>query len=284
MATKHDVQYHYDVSNDFFKLFLDDKYRVYSCGVWKNATNLEQAQENKLRRIANFARIKKGNHVLDIGCGWGGMLEYCVNTLEVSSATGITLSQAQYQYLMQKKLSAVSLKLCSWLDLNNEKRFDAIVSVGAMEHFASLKERKNGRHLDVYENFFRCCANLSKKQAYLGLQTIVTLKKPETLQSMRDTHYLLKYVFPGSVLPDISSLQLAMNKWYEPENLKTIGLDYARTLQEWKIRLNQNKDKIIKQYGETLLIHYNHYFDAAIRSFEKGYISLLQMSLRKKIN
>lgn len=284
MATQHDVQYHYDVSNDFFKLFLDEKYRVYSCGVWENASNLEEAQENKLKRIANFAHIKKGDHVLDIGCGWGGMLEYCVNTREVSSAMGITLSQAQYQYLMQKKLSSTSLKLCSWRDLNNDKRFDAIVSIGAMEHFASLQERKYGRHIDVYERFFQNCSHISRKQAYLGLQTIVTLKKPETLQSMRDTHYLLKYVFPGSVLPDISSLQLAMNKWYEPENLRTIGLDYARTLQEWKMRLNQHKDKVINQYGETLLIHYNHYFDAAIRSFEKGYISLLQMSLRKKMN
>jgi cyclopropane-fatty-acyl-phospholipid synthase len=284
MATQYDVQCHYDISNDFFKLFLDNKYRIYSCGVWENANTLEEAQENKLKRIAHFAYIKKGHHILDIGCGWGGMLEYSIDILGVSSAMGITLSNAQYQYILQKNLSSVSLHLCSWSGLKVDKRFDAIVSIGAMEHFVSLAERKNGKQIDVYEHFFECCSKLSKNNSYLALQTIVTLKKPETLQSMRDTHYLLKYVFPGSVLPEISNLQMAMSKWYEPVELRTIGPDYARTLKEWKIRLNQNKRKIIAQYGEILFMHYNHYFDAAIRSFENGYISLLQMSLRKKSN
>jgi cyclopropane-fatty-acyl-phospholipid synthase len=283
MATQREIQYHYDISNDFFKLFLDNKYRMYSCGVWEEASTLEQAQENKLKRILNFAHVKKGSHLLDIGCGWGGMLDYAVNVAGVSTATGITLSQSQYEHIIQNKLPSVSVHLCSWSDFGiPEKRFDSIVSIGAMEHFSSLNEYKNGKQLDIYEKFFQLCSRLSKNNAYLGLQTIVMMKKPETLQSMRDTHYLLKYVFPGSALPDISSIQMAMNQWYEPVELRTIGLDYAKTLKEWKYRLNQHSKKIINQYGENILTHYNHYFDSAIRSFENGYISLLQMSLIKK--
>lgn len=281
MATSNDIQFHYDINNDFFKLFLDNKYMVYSCGVWETANNLEEAQKNKLKRIAHFGRIQNGYNILDIGCGFGGMLEYCNTTLKTTHAMGITLSKAQYDYIINKKIPSVSLELCSWSDLKPATQFDAIVSIGAMEHFASLDDRKNGIQTDVYRHFFQCCFNFSKDHAYLGLQTIVTFKKPDTLQSMRDTHYLLKNVFPGSVLPDINSLQKAMIDLYEPIELRTIGLDYARTLKEWKKRLNSNKQKIISEYGEKLLHHYNCYFDSAIRNFENGYTSLLQMSLKK---
>src|SRR5579872_6557576 len=101
MATTDDIKFHYDVDNDFFKLFLDDKYRIYSCGVWEAADSLEDAQENKLKRIADFANIKKGNRVLDIGCGWGGMLDYCLDVRDAKNVMGITLSKAQYEYIVK---------------------------------------------------------------------------------------------------------------------------------------------------------------------------------------
>lgn len=281
MASQEDVQFHYDVDNDFFKIFLDKKYKVYSCGVWDNAQDLEEAQENKLKRIADFAHVEQGHSVLDIGCGWGGMLDYCINTRRASKVTGLTLSQAQYDYICQLSNNVASMNLCSWSDFHANEKFDAIISIGAMEHFASLEDRKHGKQIDVYRHFFQCCSDLSTENAYLGLQTIVTLKKPDSLQSMKDTHYLLKHVFPGSALPEIGDIQSAMHKLYEPLELRTIGLDYARTLSHWQDRLNLSKKNIIDTYGEELWKHYNHYFDAARRSFENGYTSLLQVSLRK---
>jgi cyclopropane-fatty-acyl-phospholipid synthase len=281
MASKEDVQFHYDVNNDFFKLFLDKKYKVYSCGVWDNAQNLEEAQENKLKRIADFAHIEKGDQVLDIGCGWGGMLDFCINSKKVSKAVGLTLSQFQYDYILQNPIINASIQNCSWSDFETNEKFDAIVSIGAMEHFASLTDRKQSKQIDVYRNFFKNCSNFSTEDAYLGLQTIVTIKKPDTLQSMKDTYYLLKHVFPGSVLPEINEIQMAMHTLYEPYELRTIGLDYAKTLIHWKERLYVNQENIMMRYGKELWDHYNHYFDAARRSFENGYTSLLQMSLRK---
>jgi cyclopropane-fatty-acyl-phospholipid synthase len=282
MATIEDVQFHYDEDTDFFKLFLDKKYGIYSCGVWEKAINLEDAQEAKLKRMADFANIKKGDHVLDIGCGWGGMLEYCINVRGAKNGTGITLSQSQYNYI-KKIHSAITVELCSWTELGVAKRFDSIVSIGAMEHFASVEDRKNNNQVNVYRDFLKCCFDISTDGAFLGLQTIITAKAPDTLQSMKDTHYLLKNVFPGSALPEIKDLQSAMCKLYELCDIRNIGMDYVLTLQEWKKRLNMNREFIVRHYGDKLFVHYNRYFDAAIRSFKNGYTSLIQMSLKKMV-
>jgi cyclopropane-fatty-acyl-phospholipid synthase len=225
--------------------------------------------------------VQQGDNVLDIGCGWGGMLEYCVSARLVNSIQGITLSNAQYDYINQNKKPKISADLCSWANFSGESTFDSIVSIGAMEHFSSIEDRRLGKHIEVYRYFFQRCADLSKKNSYLGLQTIVTMKNPNTLQSMKDTHYLLTHVFPGSALPEIKDLQIAMHNLYEPVELRTIGLDYARTLLEWKKRLTNHKEIILNKYGEKLWLHYHRYFDAAIRGFKNGYTSLLQVSLRK---
>lgn len=282
MANKQEIQFHYDVDNDFFKIFLDQKYMIYSCALWENATSLEEAQSNKLKRIADFAHIKPGHHILDIGCGWGGMLDYCLKERSVKSACGLTLSNAQYQAIYKKCHPHLTVYLNSWQEFNKEP-FDAIISIGAMEHFVTIKERKLNQHIDIYRNFFKKCFELSKPSCFLALQTIVTLKKPDSLMSMRDTHYLLNQVFPGSALPEMKDLQKASEDFYELLELRTLNLDYVRTLLEWRKRLNQHKDYVIECYGEELWKHYNRYFSAAERNFANGYTALVQISF-KKIN
>ncbi len=282
MANQQDIQFHYDVDNDFFKLFLDQKYKVYSCAVWDNVTTLEEAQFNKLKRIADFAHIKPGQHILDIGCGWGGMLEYCLKERSVKSACGLTLSDAQYQAIYKKCHPHLTVHLQSWRDFKSAS-FDAIISIGAMEHFVTLQDRKLNKHIDIYRDFFRKCFELSKEQAYLGLQTIIALKKPDSLSSLKDVHYLLNHVFPGSALPEMQDLRIAAENMYELIELRTLKLDYAQTLIEWRKRLNQNKEYVIDCYGKELWKHYNKYFSAAERSFAHGYTALAQMSFKKTI-
>lgn len=285
MANQQEIEFHYDKDNDFFELFLDKNYRMYSCGIWEDAHTLEEAQISKLRRMSQFSHIQPGATVLDIGCGWGGLLEYALNIRYAAKVVGLTLSSMQFDYIKKHFFDDhLSVHLKSWQAFNTFEKFDSIVSIGAMEHFVSLEERKRNNHIPVYRKFFQKCADLSNETAYLGLQTIVILKNPDTIQSMKDTHYLLKYVFPGSVLPEISAIQVAMQGIYEPVELKTQELDYARTLAAWQKRLNHHKIHIIQYYGESLWHHYNHYFDAARRSFENGYVSLLQVSLKKITN
>lgn len=282
MATLEDVQSHYDVGNDFFNLFLDRKYRVYSCAVWEEAKTLEEAQEKKLARIASFANIKSGQRFLDVGCGWGGMMGYALEYLNVRHAVGLTLSEEQYKFIKMQNLRNVEVHLRSWADFDSETKFDAIVSIGAFEHFASLEDRAKGRQISVYKSFFERCHYLSCENSSLALQTIVTEKKPSTLQSVRDTRFLLNHVFPGSALPFINDIQAAILDLYEIHELRTIGQDYAMTLTHWKNRLLQHQSQIIEMYGQHLFDNYTNYFDAARRSFDKGVVNLVQVSLKRK--
>lgn len=282
MASQADIAHHYDVDNDFFELFLDKKYRAYSCGVWKSANNLEQAQEDKLDRLCRYANIAEGHRVIDIGCGWGGLMDTIIEKYPNTSVHGLTLSVEQFEFIKSAHKSNISLELRSWQDyMPSDDKFDSIISIGAFEHFASFEDQAASRQRDIYKTFFDWCQSISTADAQIGLQTIVISRAPNTLSELRDSRYLLDKVFPGSALPSISDIQAAIIDKYEISAVRRIGLDYARTLSEWNKRLELNKDKVVERYGQELFDHYRTYFDAARRCFETGYIDLYQVSLRR---
>ncbi len=282
MATKADIEHHYDVDNDFFALFLDKKYRAYSCGVWKNAADLEQAQEHKLDRLCRYANVQPGHNVIDVGCGWGGLMKRVVEKYPDTHVHGLTLSTQQFEYVKSNPDPRLSVGLSAWQDYSlPERKFDAIISIGAFEHFASFEDHAASRQRDVYRSFFDWCQNISTPDASIGLQTIVINRAPSSVSELRDSRYLLDKVFPGSALPSISDIQAAMVDKYEISAVRRIGLDYARTLSEWNSRLVLHQDNIIKHYGQQLFDHYRTYFDAARRCFETGYIDLYQASLTR---
>jgi len=282
MATQEDIQAHYDLDNDFFALFLDHDYRAYSCGVWQNATTLEEAQQHKLARLSKFAHLAEGQKVLDVGCGWGGLMRYITDQYTQSNVHGLTLSGAQYAYIQSAPKARISLELRAWQDFAEpEKKFDAIISIGAFEHFASVEDHTANLHRKVYSDFFDWCRLVSTSEAYVGLQTIVINRAPTNIGEVRDARYLLEKVFPGSALPAISDVQAALVDRYEIVELRLIGQDYARTLAEWNIRLIANQELIVTRYGAPVFEHYRTYFDAAKHSFESGFCDLLQVSLRR---
>jgi len=281
MASKEDIQRHYDVNNDFYKLFLDTNYRAYSCGVWDGATTLEEAQAKKLSRLASYAHIKQGGSILDIGCGWGGMMSYALDECRASSAYGITLSQHQYDYMSAFNNNKATVDLMNWCDLDTEKKFDAVVSIGAFEHFASLSDKFKKNHVEVYRSFFKKCWDITVDGSYLGLQTIVTVRMPESRRELKDVKMLLRDVFPGSSLPTISDIQASAAGLYEINKLELIGKDYKKTLDCWLDRLKENKENIIQSYGSGVYHSYFEYFVAAGSCFESGLIDLLQISLKR---
>lgn len=282
MASQADIAHHYDVDNDFFELFLDKKYRAYSCGVWKSANNLEQAQEDKFDRLCRYANIAEGHRVIDIGCGWGGLMDTIIEKYPNTSVHGLTLSVEQFEFIKSAHKSNISLELRSWQDyMPSDDKFDSIISIGAFEHFASFEDQAASRQRDIYKTFFDWCQSISTADAQIGLQTIVISRAPNSLSELRDSRYLLDKVFPGSALPSISDIQAAIIDKYEISAVRRIGLDYARTLSEWNKRLELNKDKVVERYGQELFDHYRTYFDAARRCFETGYIDLYQVSLRR---
>ncbi len=282
MATQSDIEHHYDVDNDFFALFLDTQYRAYSCGVWKSATSLEQAQKDKLDRLCRYANVKENHQVIDIGCGWGGLMHYIVESYPNTQVKGLTLSTQQFKYIKSLKQAKNSVELRAWQDyLVPERKFDSIISIGAFEHFASFEDHLQSRQRDRYKEFFDWCLGISTSDAQIGLQTIVINRAPNSISEVRDTRYLLDKVFPGSALPSISDIQTSIIDKYEISAIRRIGLDYARTLFEWNKRLEFNQNLVINLYGQALYEHYQTYFDAAKRCFESEYIDLLQVSLRR---
>lgn len=281
MATAEDVQFHYDVHNDFYALFLDSSFRAYSCGVWNEATTLEEAQQAKICRLCDFAKVEPGKTVLDIGCGWGGVMCYAVEVRKAQRAHGLTLSKDQHSYIKQLNHPSVSADLQSWQEYeNNTGNFDSIISIGAFEHFTSREDRLGGKQRDIYREFFKHCRKLSTQTAHLGLQTIVSARNPTSLQEMRDARYLLDKVFPGSALPSISDVQAAHLDVYELLEFRRIGKDYSKTLAVWHERLEASRERAIEAFGEDVFNHYVHYFKAAERSFDAGVTDLLQVSLR----
>ncbi len=281
MATAEDVQFHYDVHNDFYALFLDSSFRAYSCGVWEQAATLEEAQQDKIRRLCDFAKIESDKTVLDIGCGWGGLMRYAVEVRKAKNAHGLTLSKDQHSYIEQLAHPFVSADLQSWQEYDNQVgKFDSIVSIGAFEHFASREDRLSGKQREIYRQFFLTCRKFSTHDAHLGLQTIVSSRNPVNLQEMRDARYLLDKVFPGSALPSISDVQSAYLDVYELLQFRRIGKDYAKTLAVWRERLEASREHAIEAFGEYTFNHYVHYFKAAERSFDTGVTDLLQVSLR----
>ena len=282
MASQADIEHHYDVDNDFYALFLDKKYHAYSCGVWKKAVDLEQAQEDKLDRLCRYANVIQGHQVIDVGCGWGGLMSRIIEKYPNTHVHGLTLSTQQFEYVNSFQNRQLSVDLSSWQDyMPPERKFDSIISIGAFEHFASLEDHAVFRQRDVYKSFFNWCQMVSTVDAQVGLQTIVINRAPNSLSEVRDSRYLLEKVFPGSALPSISDIQAAITDIYEISAVRRIGLGYARTLIEWNKRLVLNKDRIIERHGEALFNHYRIYFESAQRCFETGYVDLFQVSLRK---
>lgn len=283
MATAQQIRYHYDVSTEFYRIFLDRNYITYSCAVWDGVFTLEEAQTNKLARLATFADIRPCDSVLDIGCGWGGMMRYALTAKRAMRACGLTLSEAQVEHILAEGGPGVDVRLSSWSEATFPARtFDAITSIGAFEHFASREDRRRNRHRRIYEEFFLCCARWLDKGRSVGLQTIVTVKPPDSRQSVRDTKYLLDRVFPGSVLPTVEDVQHASKVAFVIQDIRLIGRDYSKTLAEWRRRLNENEDLVTRKFGRETYTHFETYFTAAKRCFDDGYTDLLQVSLRSR--
>jgi cyclopropane-fatty-acyl-phospholipid synthase len=282
MATQSDIEAHYDVDNDFFGLFLDEKYRAYTCAVWKNATNLVQAQTDKYDRISRYANIKPGHHVIDVGCGWGGYMNLLVDKYKAASVHGLTISTEQFNYVNSIKNANVSVDLCSWQNYRPiGKKFDSIVSVCAFEHFASVEDQMAFKQREIYRDFFEWCLDISTDDAQVAMQTIITTRMPINITELKDTKYILNKVFPGSALSSISDIQAAILDKYEISAVKRIGLDYVKTVDEWNKKLIQNKDIIVLKYSQELFDHYRNYFDAARRCLITGYADLYQVSLKR---
>jgi cyclopropane-fatty-acyl-phospholipid synthase len=262
------VRHHYDVSNEFFSLFLDDS-MTYSCAVFsRGAETLEAAQEEKLEMVARKLALKEGERVLDVGCGWGSFPLWAA-TRHGASVLGITLSPPQAERARQRAAAAgvadrVEIRVMDYRDLAAAgERFDAIASIGMVEHVGEAQ-------IDVYA---RTLAGLLEPGGRLLNHGIARLRHTDP----KAGPFSERYVFPDAEPLHLSRVLLALERaGFVTRHVEEFGADYAETLRHWAHRLDENLDDAVRLAGSERVRVWRLYLRMARRGFESGFLSIYQ--------
>jgi cyclopropane-fatty-acyl-phospholipid synthase len=254
---------HYDLGNELFKNMLDKRMN-YSCAYWKNASNLDEAQENKLDLICRKLYLKPGMRVLDIGCGWGTFGKYAAEKYGVE-VVGLTVSKEQVSLGKElcKNLS-VELRLQDYREIN--ELFDRIVSVGMIEHVGY----KN------YREYFKVANRCLKDDGLFLLHTIGDRISRKSTDAW--TH---KYIFPNGMLPSIPQLSKAIEGLFVMEDWHSFGVYYDKTLLSWFENFNRSWDSIKQNYDERFYRMWKYFLVSSAGSFRARVNQLWQIVLSK---
>ncbi len=270
------IEFHYDLSDDFYSLWLDPR-RVYSCAYYRTPDmTLEQAQQAKLDHICRKLRLQAGERFVDIGAGWGGLLLWAAENYGVD-ATGITLSRNQHAYvnrlIEQKGLSGrVRMELLDYRKLEAAQPFDKIASVGMFEHVGRAQ-------LTSYFDRLRSLLRPGGLIMNHGI-TAGGVENDQLGHGMGD--FIEKYIFPGGELTHIGHVLTQMgNAGLEPVDVENLRPHYARTLWAWSDALEAQLDAASKildsQQGQRALRAYRLYLAGCAAGFENGWIALYQI-------
>ena len=264
------IAFHYDVSNEFYRLWLDEQ-MVYSCAYFNDpGESLEQAQRNKLDHICRKLRLKKGERLLDIGCGWGALICWAAQHYGTSTH-GITLSREQYEYTQNKIRDLglekqVTVELRDYRDLPNEATFDKVSSIGMFEHVG----------LKNLPTYFRAVRQVLKPGG-LFLNHGIT-NDEEGWQKSVGTEFMQRYVFPDGELDSVSNVQRVMERTgFEICDVEALRPHYALTLRHWVSRLEEQRKEALAHVSESTYRVWRLYMAACASQFEHGTIGVYQI-------
>ncbi|MDD2958688.1 MAG: cyclopropane-fatty-acyl-phospholipid synthase [Lachnospiraceae bacterium] len=273
-SQKQEVASHYDIGNDFYKLWLD-KTLSYSCGYFlREDDTLYQAQLNKIDHTLKKLYLKEGMSLLDIGCGWGYLLIEAAKKYKIHG-TGITLSEEQYKEF-QKRIEEedlqeyLTVELMDYRDLPKYGRqFDRIVSIGMLEHV--------GR--DHYRLYMECANQVLKPGGIFLLHFI------SALQEHPGDSWIKKYIFPGGVVPSLREMISCMGDFnFHTLDVENLRLHYNRTLLKWLKNFEENLGEIRKMFDETFIRMWRLYLSACAATFHNGIIDVHQILMTKGVN
>lgn len=254
---------HYDLGNDLFMSFLDP-YNQYTCGYFKNTSDLNEAQEKKMELICQKLQLKKGDKVLDIGCGWGGFAKYAAEKYSCH-VTGITISKEQIKYAKEfTRGSSVTIKYEDYR--HTQGKYDKIVSIGVIEHIGY----KN------YRAYMKKVSSLLKEDGLFLLHTIgrnnsVSMANP----------WIDKYIFPGGMSPSLKQIGEAAENCLILEDFHNFGLYYTKTLLAWEKNFRRNYSLLSKKYDEKFYRMWRYYLLSCAGAFQSKHMHLWQFVFSK---
>ncbi len=277
-----DVQAHYDLSDDFFRLFLDPT-QTYSCAYFKRGDmTLEEAQLAKIDLALGKLGLQPGMTLLDIGCGWGATMRRAIEKYDVN-VVGLTLSKNQAAHV-QKSFDEMDSPRRRRVLLNGWEQFeepvDRVVSIGAFEHFGQ----------DRYDDFFALVYNILPADGVMLLHTITNLTEKEmnllglpiTFELLRFHNFILSEIFPGGQTPTVQMVKEHSAKaGFRLTRCQSLQLHYARTLGIWAEALRAKKSKAIEIQSEEVYERYMKYLTGCADMFRMGYNDINQFTLTK---
>ncbi|MDO5294122.1 MAG: cyclopropane-fatty-acyl-phospholipid synthase family protein [bacterium] len=271
---KKEVTSHYDIGNDFYRLWLDET-MSYSCAYFKTeADTLTQAQINKVDHILEKLQLKEGMSLLDIGCGWGFLLIEAAKKYKVKGV-GITLSEEQFKKFEERIKTEhledyLTVKLMDYRELGDSGLlFDRIVSVGMIEHV--------GR--DQYKEFLEQADKVLKPQGLFLLHYISALKE------YPGDPWIKKYIFPGGMIPSLREIINLLPEYnFYTLDVESLRRHYNKTLLCWRKNYNANKEKVIEMFGGEFYRMWDLYLASCASTFDNGVIDLHQILMSKGVN
>ena len=250
---------HYDISNDLYRAMLD-KQMVYTCGYWRNADNLDDAQTQKLELVCRKLNLQAGMRVLDIGCGWGSFAKYAAENYGVEMV-GVTVSKAQVELGNERcRGLPVELRLQDYRDL--DEKFDAIVSLGMFEHVGHKNYRTYMRVVR------RCLADggkfllhtIGKNHSYVGVDP-----------------WIAKYIFPNGEIPSLKQISVSMKSLMVIEDIHNFGMDYDKTLMAWFDNFHHAWPQVRKDLPERFHRLWKYYLHVCAGAFRARNLQLWQI-------
>ena len=254
---------HYDLGNDLFQNMLDKRMN-YSCAYWKNADNLDEAQEAKLDLLCRKINAQPGMRILELGCGWGSFAKYAAEKYG-AHVLGVTVSKEQVELGMQLcRGLPVELRLQDYREVNGT--YDAVISIGIMEHVGYRNYRT---YMEVVN---RCL----KDDGIAFIQTIGGNTSLTTVNAWADT-----YMFPNGMLPSMAQLIIAMEGLFVVEDWHNFGPDYDKTLMTWYDNFENSWDALKRNYDERFRRMWRYYLLSAAGGFRSRSTQLWQTVMTK---
>ncbi|RSS83391.1 class I SAM-dependent methyltransferase [Streptomyces sp. WAC06614] len=283
------IRHHYEVSNDFYRLLLGPT-MMYSGGYWEEGEDLvatlDEAQERKLDKFAELANVRAGStrRVLDIGCGWGTMLNRLTTVHGAETAVGLTLSRTQEAFIDGLGNPKITTLVQSWADYkvaDESEKYDAAFCINALEHFVSSnlppKERTKR-----YRFFFQQVANALNPGAKFVLHTMTAEALPMNRALLDDLKFLQRSEFEGCHIPHLSELSAAAEGLFEIDEIVNERESFAMACRAWLVLLAERRDEAVALEGEEVVARFERYLDIFAYTLEDKFFNNFRVTITRR--